>query len=83
MKLQSRKEKINLLNDLRNGKVLLTDMLQETIVLWFYDNGIYSASYNDKSLQLTEAEFQEYISKRSKQTNLIMKPCEGCEPIKE
>jgi hypothetical protein len=79
IKQLSRKYKIQLLKDLYQRKISLSDLIPETIETWYFRNGIYTGL----GLKLTEAEFAEYSSKRPKQKNLIYKLQEGNEPLKE
>ena len=81
IKLQSRKDKIQLLNNLKQGKISLHDIIPETEVIWYFGNNVYTSLSEKDNLILTEAEFKEYTSRRPKQKNIIFKLAEGCEPI--
>jgi hypothetical protein len=77
MKPQNRKDKIQLLKDLHQRKISLSDLLPETIIIWYCRKGIYV----NGELKLTESEFEDYTSKRPRQRNIIYKLQEGNEPL--
>lgn len=77
----NRKDKIQLLKDLQQGKISIEDLTQETVVIWYCENGIYSHAFSNNGLKLTEKEFNQYISNRPKQKNLIFRLQEGNEPL--
>lgn len=78
----NRSDKIQLLKNLQQGKISIEDLTPEKIVTWYCEKGIYMQQFIDNALTLTEIEFNQYISTRPKQKNLIFKLQEGNEPLK-
>ncbi len=72
-KQQSRKDKIQLLKKIIEGKATIKELLPKTFCSWYYVDGIYKTSGKTGRLSLTKNEFEQYTKKRPNQTNIVVK----------
>jgi hypothetical protein len=78
----NRNEKIKTLTGLMQGKLRVSDLLPETVSVWYKPNGLYKGKDRGNTVEYTEEEFRAFCNRQNPKTKVLaFVPVAGCEPL--
>lgn len=72
-----RHEKIKLLKDLAQGKISITEAFPPPVVIWFLEGDYYQNASGERLNK------KEFAKRKHEGLQIILRPAEGCEPLKD